>query len=118
MMTFLNPTEEDRLRVFLIAELARRTRAHGLRLNAPEAVALIADEMHFAARAGKGYDEVVAAGMNALSEKQVMDGVADIVTQIRVEVLLEEGSRLIVLLHPLGSGSRTTASVSPVGEQA
>jgi urease gamma subunit len=56
--------------------------------------------------------------MNALSEEQVMDGVADIVTQIRVEVLLEEGSRLIVLLHPLGSGSRTTPSISPVGERA
>ena len=55
-------------------------------------MALIADEMHFAARAGKGYDEVVAVGMNALSEEQVMDGVADIVTQIRVEVLLEEGA--------------------------
>ena len=117
-MSYLNPTEEDRLRIFLTAELARRTLSVGLRLNAPEAVALIADEMHFAARAGKGYDEVVAAGMHALSEEQVMDGVADIVTQIRVEVLLEEGSRLIVLTHPIGSGGRTTASVSPVGERA
>jgi urease subunit gamma/beta len=118
MMTFLNPTEEDRLRIFLVAELARRTRSLGLRLNAPEAVALIADEMHFAARAGKGYDDVVGVGMNALSEEQVMDGVPDIVTQIRVEVLLEEGSRLIVLPHPIGNGGRTTASISPVGERA
>ena len=117
-MTFLNPTEEDRLRIFLVAELARRTRSLGLRLNEPEAVALTADEMHFAARAGKGYDEVVAVGMHALSAEQVMDGVAGIVPQIRVEVLLEEGSRLIVLLHPIGSGNRTTASVSPVGERA
>jgi urease subunit gamma/beta len=118
MMTFLNPTEEDRLRVFLVAELARRTRALGLHLNAPEAVALIADEMHFAARAGKGYDEVVAVGMSALTHEQVMDGVADIVTQIRVEVLLEEGSRLIVLTRPIGAGDRATARVSPVGERA
>jgi len=117
-MTFLNPTEEDRLRVFLVAELARRTLSLGLRLNAPEAVALIADEMHFAARAGKGYDEVVAVGMQALSAEQVMDGVADIVTQIRVEVLLEEGSRLIVLRYPIGTGGRATTSVSPVGERA
>ncbi len=117
-MTFLNPTEEDRLRVFLVAELARRTRALGLRLNAPEAVALIVDEMHFAARAGKGYDEVVAVGMNTLSEEQVMDGVADIVTQIRVEVLLEEGSRLIVLQNPIRGGGPMNASVSPVGERA
>jgi urease subunit gamma/beta len=118
MMTFLNPTEEDRLRIFLVAELARRTRALGLRLNAPEAVALIADEMHFAARAGKDYDEVVTVGVSALTPEQVMDGVADIVTQIRVEVLLEEGSRLIVLTHPIGTGSRATASASPVGERA
>jgi urease subunit gamma/beta len=118
MMTFLNPTEEDRLRVFLVAELARRTRSLGLRLNAPEAVALIADEMHFAARAGKGYDDVVAVGMRVLTPEQVMDGVADIVTQIRVEVLLEEGSRLIVLTHPIGTSRRTTASASPVGERA
>jgi urease subunit gamma/beta len=118
MMTFLNPTEEDRLRVFLVAELARRTRALGLRLNAPEATALIADEMHFAARAGKGYAEVVAVGMHALSHEQVMDGVPDIVTQIRVEVLLEEGSRLIVLAHPIGTGGHAAASVSPGGERA
>ena len=117
-MTFLNPTEEDRLRIFLVAELARRTLALGLRLNAPEAVALIADEMHFAARAGKGYDEVVAAGMRALGEEQVMTGIADIVTQIRVEVLLEEGTRLIVLQHPIRDSGRTNAGVSPVGERA
>jgi urease subunit gamma/beta len=109
-MGYLNPTEEDRLRVFLVAELARRTLALGLRLNAPEAVALIADEMHFAARAGKGYDEVVASGMAALGEEQVMAGIADIVTQIRVEVLLEEGSRLIVLQHPIRGDGRVDAS--------
>ena len=117
-MTFLNPTEEDRRRIFLVAELARRTLALGLGLNAPEAVALIADEMHFAARAGKGYDDVVAVGMRALSEEQVMTGIADIVTQIRVEVLLEEGSRLIVLRHPIRGGGPMNASVSPVGERA
>jgi urease subunit gamma/beta len=117
-MSYLNPTEEDRLRIFLVAELARRTLSLGLRLNAPEAVALIADEMHFAARAGKGYEEVVAVGLSALTEEQVMDGVADIVTQIRIEVLLEEGSRLIVLARPIGGGGCTTASVSPIGERA
>jgi len=118
MMTFLNPTEEDRLRIFLVAELARRTLALGLRLNAPEAVALIADEMHFAARAGKGYDDVVAVGMRALTQEQVMAGITDIVTQIRVEVLLEEGSRLIVLQNPIRGDGRTNTSVSPVGERA
>ena len=117
-MSYLNPTEEDRLRVFLVAELARRTRARGLRLNAPEAVALIADEMHFAARAGMGYDEVVAVGMTALGEEDVIPGVADIVSQIRVEVLLEEGTRLIVLRQPIGSGGPTSAVRGPAGEQS
>jgi urease gamma subunit len=56
--------------------------------------------------------------MSALTPEQVMDGIADIVTQIRVEVLLEEGSRLIVLTHPIGTSSHMTASVSPVGERA
>lgn len=115
-VSFLNPTEEDRLRVFLVAELARRTLARGLRLNAPEAAAVIADEMHFAARAGQGYDDVVAVGMTALTDEHVMPGVADIVTQIRVEVLLEEGSRLIVLQQPIGGGL-VHASVPAAGEQ-
>jgi urease subunit gamma/beta len=100
-MSYLTPTEEDRLRVFLAAELARRTRDRRLRLNAPEAVALIADEMHMAARAGKSYDEVVEIGLSTLFADQVIDGVPEIVTMIRVEVLLDEGSRLIVLRHPI-----------------
>jgi urease gamma subunit len=116
-MSFLNPTEEDRLRVFLAAELARRTLALGHRLNAPEAVALIADEMHFAARAARSYDEVATVGMSALTEDQVMLGVPDIVIQIRVEVLLEEGSRLIVLQNPIRP-TQATANRQSARERA
>jgi urease subunit gamma/beta len=101
---YLNPTEEDRLRVFAAAELARRTLAHGLRLNAPEAVAITCDAMHMAARRGASLDEVMEAGSSAVPADQVMDGVAEIVTEIRLEVLLDEGSRVIVLHHPWGSG--------------
>lgn len=115
-MSFLNPTEEDRLQVFLAAELARRIQSLGLRLNAPEAVALIADEMHVAARRGAGYDEVAAAGMSVLTEEQVIDGIPDIVAQIRVEVLLEEGSRLIVLQHPIRRAIGTAGTGRPAGE--
>ena len=100
-MSFLNPIEEDRLHVFLAAELARRNLSLGLKLNAPEAVALIADGMHFAGRGGAGYDEVVAVGMSVLTEEKGIDGIPDIVAQVRVEVLLEEGSRLILLQHPI-----------------
>jgi urease subunit gamma/beta len=98
----LGPTDDARLRVFALAELARRTLERGLRLNAPEAIALICDEMHMAARAGGSYDEVLAAGRRAVSGEQVLDGVGSLVSEIRVEVLLEEGSRLIVLRDALG----------------
>src|SRR5213592_3129517 len=86
----LDPTEEDRLRVFTAAQLARATLGRGLPLNAPEAIAFVCDEMHMAARAGASFDEVVEAGRTALRPDQVIDGVAGIVQEIRVEVLLEE----------------------------
>ena len=101
----LGPTEEERLRVFAAADLARRTLGRGLRLNAPEAVALICDEMHMAARAGASFDEVVEAGRRALSPEQVLDGVPDLVAEIRLEVLLDDGSRLVVLRDALGEPS-------------
>lgn len=101
----LGPTEEERLRVFTAAELARRTLERGLRLNAPEAVALICDEMHVAARAGTTFDGVLQAGRGTLRRDQVLDGVPDLVAEIRLEVLLDEGSRLVVLRDALGEPS-------------
>ena len=98
----LNPTEEDRLRVFAAAQLARATLERGLPLNAPEAVALVCDEMHMAARAGAPFQDVVDVGRSALRADQIIDGVAGIVPEIRVEVLLDEGTRLIVLRDPFG----------------
>ncbi len=98
----LTPTEEERLRVFAAAELARRTLAHGLKLNAPEAIAVVCDAMHVAARRGGSYEDAAAAGRAALGPEDVMDGVADIASEIRLEVLLEEGSRLVVLREPFG----------------
>lgn len=99
----LNPTEDARLRVFVLAGLARRTLARDLPLNAPEATAVVCDELHMAARAGGSYDEVIEAGRAALLPHQVMDGVADLMPEIRVEVLLEEGTRLVVLREPFGA---------------
>jgi urease subunit gamma/beta len=98
----LNPTEEDRLRVFTAAQLARTTLGRDLPLNAPEAVALVCDEMHLAARGGASYEEVVRVGRDALRPDQVLDGVAGVVPEIRVEVLLEGGTRLVVLRDPFG----------------
>src|SRR5881396_1189462 len=97
---YLSPTESDRLRIFLAAELARRVLGRGLRLNAPEATAIICDEMHLAARSGASYEEVLEAGRRALRDEQLISGVADLIDEIRVEVLLDEGSRLVVLRRP------------------
>jgi urease subunit gamma/beta len=98
----LTPWEEERLLIFSAAELARRHRAAGLRLNAPEAVALICDAMLEAARAGASYAEVEAAGRAAVGPDDVLDGVRELVTDVRLEVLLEDGTRLVVLLDPIG----------------
>ena len=98
----LTPTEEERLWVFTAAQLARSTLAKGLRLNAPEAIALVCDEMHAAGRGGSSFDEVLAAGLDAVTPEQVLEGVAAIVQEVRVEVLLEEGTRLFVIREPFG----------------
>jgi urease subunit gamma/beta len=98
----LTPTEEERLRVFTAAQLARSTLSRGLPLNAPEAIALVCDEMHAAGRGGVSFAEVLAAGRAAVKPEQVMEGVAAIAQEIRVEVLLEEGTRLFVIREPFG----------------
>ena len=101
----LIPREEERLLIFAAAELARRHRAAGLPLNHPETVALICDTMLEAARAGSTYEEVEAAGRGALRPDEVMDGVATLVDEVRLEVLLGDGLRLIVLVAPLGGAT-------------
>lgn len=98
----LDPTEHERLLVFSAAELARRTRADGQPLSAPEAIAITCDEMHRAARRGGTYAEVAEAGRTAVSTAEVLDGVTELVPEIRLEVLLDEGSRLVVLANPFG----------------
>ncbi|MGH9293631.1 MAG: urease subunit gamma [Acidimicrobiales bacterium] len=99
---YLTPTEEDRLLVFTTAELARRSRADGNKLNAPEATALICDEMHRAARNGASREEVLAAGRAAAATDDLIEGVAELVDEVRLEVLMEDGSRLVVLRNPWG----------------
>lgn len=106
---YLSPTEEGRLLVFAAAELARRSLARGLQLNAPEATALACDEMHLAARSGGSFDDVLAAGRQAVRKDDLLPGVADLLDEIRLEVLLDEGSRLVVLRRPWGSSAQAQA---------
>ncbi len=99
---YLSPTEEDRLLTFTAAQLARRSRADGARLSAPEATALVCDEMHRAARTGASVAGVLAAGRAAVSRDDLLDGVPALVPEVRLEVLLGDGMRLVVLREPWG----------------
>jgi urease subunit gamma/beta len=98
----LTPWEEERLLVFTAAELARRHRSAGLALNAPEAIALICDAIFEAARAGAAYDDIEAAGRAAVAPGDVLPGVRELVDDVRLEVLMDDGVRLVVLVDPLG----------------
>ncbi len=98
----LTAWEEERLLIFTAAELARRHRDRGLLLNAPEVVALICDAMLEAARAGATYGAAESAGREAVTAEQALPGVAALVDEVRLEVLLDDGVRLIVLREPLG----------------
>ena len=99
----LTPSERDRLLLFTAAELARARRARGLRLNAPEATALIADTVCEAARSGSRLADAVAAGRSVLGPDDVLPGVADIVDEVHVEAVFDDGSRLAVISDPIGA---------------
>ncbi|MDX3054795.1 urease subunit gamma [Streptomyces sp. NE06-03E] len=100
----LTPTERDRLLLFGAAELARARRARGLRLNVPEATALIADTVCEAARDGRRLAEAIEAARAVLGPDDVLPGVADVVTEVQVEAVFDDGSRLAVVSNPLDGG--------------
>ncbi len=101
----LTPREIDRLLLFQAAELARARRARGLLLNAPEAIALVADAVCEAARDGRDHAGALAAGLAAVQPDEVLPGTADLVGHVEVEALFRDGSRLVVVPAPLGPGS-------------
>ncbi len=99
----LTPTELDRLTIFTAAELARRRRAKGWKLTHPEALAIICDEMHEAARSGASYDEVVGAARRALTAEDVLDGVPELIGTVRLECLFGDGTRVLHVDRPIAS---------------
>jgi len=111
----LVPEEEERLLVFLAAELARKRRAKGLKLSYPEAVALITDEIYEAAREGKSYDEVRNYAYRILTTDDVLPGVENLVDRILVDAMFEDGTHLIAAHHPIreaaGVGEAPVAGV-------
>ncbi|MFE4024407.1 urease subunit gamma [Streptomyces sp. NPDC059101] len=99
----LTPTERDRLLLFGAAELARARRARGLKLNVPEATALIADTVCEAARDGRRLAQAIEAARSVLGPEDVLPGVADVVTEVHVEAVFDDGSRLAVVTDPIGA---------------
>ncbi|MFD7918674.1 urease subunit gamma [Streptomyces sp. NPDC059740] len=101
----LTPTERDRLLLFGAAELARARLARGLRLNVPEATALIADTVCETARDGGRLADAIEAARAVLGPEDVLPGVADVVTEVHVEAVFDDGSRLAVVTDPLRGGA-------------
>src|SRR6516225_5163089 len=98
----LSPTERDRLLLFTAAELARARRARGLRLNVPEATAIIADTVCEAARDGSRLTTAIEAGRSVLGPDDVLPGAAEVIGDVKVEAVLDDGTRLVVVTDPIG----------------
>jgi len=117
----LTPTERDRLLLFTAAELARARRGRGLLLNVPEATAVVADAVSEAARDGCRLAEAIERGRLALGSHEVLPAVADVVREVKVEAVFDDGTRLAVVPSPFGPATRTTSSpgaVLPAAEPA
>src|SRR6201997_5026112 len=97
----LSPKETDRLLLFMAAELARRRRARGLRLNYPEARALIADEICEGARDGRNVADLMGFGAGLLTEDDVLPGVAKLVGTLQVEAMFADGQKLVTVHDPI-----------------
>jgi urease subunit gamma/beta len=114
----LTPTERDRLLLFSAAELARARRARGLKLNIPEATALIADAVAEAARDGARLKDAIAIGQSILGPDDVLPGVADVLPEVWVEAVFDDGSRLVVVTDPIGGTAGDDAAPGAVSHDA
>lgn len=109
----LTPTERDRLLIFTAAELARARRARGRKLNVPEATALIADAVCESARDGARVLEAAHIGATQLGPDDVLPGVVDIVTEVKVEALFDDGTRMVVVRDPFGASAVSLGDEAP-----
>lgn len=97
----LTPRDKDKLLLFTAALLAERRKAKGLKLNYPEAVALISAEIMEGAREGRSVAELMGAGTEILTREDVMDGVADMVHEVQVEATFPDGTKLVTVHNPI-----------------
>src|SRR5688572_12437775 len=97
----LTPREKDKLLLFTAALLAERRRARGLKLNYPEAVALISAAILEGARDGRSVAELMNFGATILTRADVMDGVAELIPEVQVEATFPDGTKLVTVHHPI-----------------
>ena len=97
----LTPREQEKLLIFTAAELARRRRARGLKLNHPEALALITAEILEGIRDGRSVSDLMAAGIDILSRDDVMEGVPEMLDEVQVEGTFPDGTKLVTIHHPI-----------------
>jgi urease gamma subunit len=97
----LTPREQEKLLVFTAAEVARRRRARGLKLNHPEAIALITAEILEGIRDGRNVSELMAYGLTILARGDVMEGVPEMIDEVQVEGTFPDGTKLVTIHHPI-----------------
>ncbi len=97
----LTPREIDKLHISVAAEVARKRKGRGLKLNHPESVALIADHILEGARDGKSVSDLMSSGKKVLSKDDVLPGVTDIIHTIQVEATFEDGTKLVTVHDPI-----------------
>ncbi|GEN22357.1 urease subunit gamma [Halomonas cupida] len=97
----LTPRDKDKLLLFTAGLLAERRRARGLKLNYPEAVALISCEIMEGARDGRSVAEMMSEGRRILSREEVMDGVAEMIDEVQVEATFPDGTKLVTVHNPI-----------------
>lgn len=97
----LTAREQEKLQIVVVAELARRRKERGLKLNYPESVALITAELMEGAREGRTVAELMSSGAEILSKDEVMDGVAEMIDDVQVEVTFPDGTKLVTVHDPI-----------------
>ncbi len=97
----LTPRDKDKLMLFTAALLAERRKAKGLKLNYPEAIALISAEIMEGARAGQSVAELMSSGAEILTREDVMDGIADMIPEVQVEATFPDGTKLVTVHNPI-----------------
>ncbi len=97
----LTPREKEKLYIFLAAELARKRKQRGLKLNHPEAVSIITDHILEGARDGRSVPELMSSGRKVLTKNDVLPGVTELIHSIQVEASFEDGTKLVTVHDPI-----------------